>query len=290
MTENPSGSQRRYIANKYEFIYAAVEKQVTAFIDGAKTPADETYRELKAIVDGVWATSAWAIGATTWPSPQEQLDYFHTYLSQRERWTIGAATTEGDQNELRRARDALYTAIIKAHAKNADLVMDLGCGWGHRMVDLHLAGLAAPFFGGDLSEHSRATANAVTSLFPEMKANWFHFDFLSPDFSPIPAAHRRAAVFTCYAIEQVEKLGTALFDKLTDRFDHVTGIHLEPIAPQFGGEWERMRATLAKRGYNVDLLEVVRSHPRLEVIDQKELVFTTTAGIPTSLVVWRKVR
>ena len=189
------------------------------------------------------------------------------------------------------ARSALYTNAIMEYADGCDLVLDLGCGWGHQMIDLHLAGLGAQFFGGDRSEHSRNLTDTVTALFPGMRTSWFKFDFLQPDFSAIPANHRRVCVYSCYAIEQVERIGNLLFDRILTHFAgaKITGVHLETLASQIDPSLERERQYALNRRYNVDLYPVLNGRSDLKVVAQDAVVFDFGNDNPTSLLVWKSI-
>ena len=279
--------QRDDIEAKYEGIYAAVEHECRKFLSLSDLSSEENYERLKVITVGVWHVMALTSPPRT---PQEVAACINDYLAMKTTWTVNGAVFEGTQREYRRAQDAHFARKIADYAAGCDLVVDLGCGWGHRMIDVHRAGIDAQFYGGDRSEHSRALTNLSSELFPRMRAQWFKFDFLRPDFSAIEGDFRKVCVFSIAAIEQVQRLGNALFDALTSRFQDVTGVHFEPVSPQIEPSMTSLRKLLASTRYNEDLMEVLRGHPRVSILEQDAMSFGSSSAKPSALVTWRSRR
>jgi hypothetical protein len=182
----------------------------------------------------------------------------------------------------------------------ADLILDLGCGWGHRMFDLWRNGVGAraKFIGGDRSEHSRTLVETTQKLFPRMDVSWVRFDLLNPDFSAFPAAARNIGLVTSSAIEQVTYLGPRLFDALLARFPDakITGVHIEPITFQFAQDYPpppyvepvRDRQAAERLRYNMDLYEQVKSRPQFEIKAVGQALLDLGRGNSFSLLAWQK--
>lgn len=278
--------QRADISSKYEMIYGNVDAAVTKFLAKTDLPPLEAYSALKALTEGVWAAVAHlSRGATR----EESIAFINAHLAKETSWSSDGEVRHGTVAERRAHGDAVCADIIAACAREADLVLDLGCGWGHRMVDVFLRGVKAQFYGGDRSQHSRNLCRSVAALFPEMRVDWFAFDFLEPDFAGVIGNYSNVCVFTCHAIEQVEFLGSAFLHSLFQRFPDtkITGVHLEPVAPQIDSTQTQLADHLNRLRYNKDLLRVLRDDPRLEVVEAVPIIFTSSTAIPTSLVHWQ---
>jgi hypothetical protein len=198
------------------------------------------------------------------------------------------------------AQDRVVVEAAQRYIRpTCELVLDLGCGWGHRMVDVWLNGAAprARFAGGDRSTQSRDLVVALQGLFPAMPAEWFRFDFIDPNFEVVKGTPRDVCVLTCNAIEQVTYIGPTFFDRLLARYPgaSITGIHVEPITFQIA-ECEGAlpyvdiaidRQYAEQRKYNMDLYPVVLAHPRLTVVAAEQAVLDAGQGNSTSVLVWR---
>lgn len=293
--------QRGDVKDKYEDIYRDVDLFVRQFISASRAPTSTTYKALQALVPAVWALAAGfgdngtgaayplkIVPTDHVPTIKEPGKRLQKYFDTPESWTERGVKKAGSRAALSRDMDTFYTQEIIRYAQNHDLVLDLGCGWGHRMVNLYVSGANAQFIGGDRSQHSRSVNKAVTGLFPQMRAGWCPFDFTAPDFSGMPSADR-VCVFTVHAIEQVKSIGIALFDALLRRFPNseITGVHLEPIAAQIDERCTGAAAYAAKREYNQDLFASAH-HPQVEIVASEAVIFDLGDDNPTSLLVWKK--
>lgn len=105
-----------------------------------------------------------------------------TSQRQQTRLRLGEVRT-GTRDEWHRVLDGIVAHATAAHIDpDCDLIIDLGCGWGHRMFDMWRMGIGrrARFVGGDRSDYSRRLVEDISQLFPEMKVDWFRFDFATP--------------------------------------------------------------------------------------------------------------
>jgi hypothetical protein len=207
--------QRPYIAQKYEGVYYNLLHYASQFIAGSNKSAPETYRDLV-----LELTALWFVSMSPKPVPAISVDdlppLFRAFLAEPARWFVEGEERAGTRAEFTRAIDDFFAQTIVKHAGEPDLVLDLGCGWGHRMVDAYLAGLDAQFIGGDRSEHTSQIIALLGRLFPKARLGWFGFDFVRPDFSSVPQRYDRICVFTCHAIEQVTSVGCEMFDALSE--------------------------------------------------------------------------
>lgn len=295
------GHQREDVSSKYETLYGGVSQLIQLYIANSTASPEETYRGLTKTVNGYWAlvsshdarqgpyrlTVAPGDGL---PNVKETGTYIRDYLAESKTWFDLGMERGGQRIDMINAFDDRIASIIAERAANADLILDLGCGWGHRMVNVWRKGVQAQYYGGDRSPHSQACIGHLKGLLQGLKIDWFPFDFLNPDFSAIPKQYRRIAVFSCHAIEQVHALGPKLYDTLLAHFSDsdVVGIHLEPLAFQIDTSRAVEADYARKKSYNLDCYDVVRTHPALKVEWAEAAIFDSRDSNPTSLLAWRK--
>lgn len=282
--------QRSDVEIKYDNLYGLLGATLAHEVANATTPAPETYARLKPYMAGVWATAVWAELQAEPPSLDAQLAHLRGYLEEKCVWTEHGVRKTGSRAAMFADYDRLISRTVLAYAQEADLVLDLGCGWGHRMVDLYLSGLDARFWGGDRSDNTRKIIGLLRRLFPAMRINGFKLDMLNPDFGAVPRDVRRVCVFSCHAIEQIAVLGPGLIDALCAQFAHVplTAVHLEPVASQIDPARTSEAAYAAEHRYNSDLLAVLESHPGISVVHKQATIHDAGDRNPTALVVWTK--
>lgn len=282
--------QRPYIAQKYEGVYYNLLHYAAQFIAGSRKSGPETYRDLV-----LELTALWSVSMSPKPVPAISVDdlppLFRAFLSEPAKWLAEGHERSGTRAEFIHALDDFFARTIRTCAGKPDLVLDLGCGWGHRMVDAYLAGVDAQFVGGDRSQHTAQIIALLGQLFPKARLGWFGFDFVRPDFSALPQNYGKVCLFTCHAIEQVTNIGRDMFDALFDRFSQalVTGIHLEPLAFQFDPSREDEKKYAIEHRYNSDLLSVLRNHPDIRIKHVEAVAFESFDHNPTSLVVWERL-
>jgi hypothetical protein len=291
MSISNAASQRPDVEGKYERIYANLAGLAERTLsEGGRTP-EQTFAALKELLPGGWATLIW-LNQQGRPVPEaEQQAYFDRYNAEMIQWhERGVAKVTSRRDWHRREEAQAVESIVSHMLPDTDLVIDLGCGWGHRMFDVWLHGgpKQARYRGGDRSEYSRRIVTAVAQLFPAMDADWFRFDFLAPRLPDVTAA-RTVCIYSYHAIEQVARLGSGLFDAIVEQFAGaaIRGIHLEPVSSQIPGE-DRPddRAYAASRLYNADLYEQIMAHPKLRLIKSEAAINDIHNGNSTALLVW----
>jgi hypothetical protein len=295
-TTQPLGRDQRHatIERKYELIYGAIARALAHAAKSSSVNPVETHQLMKTRTARIWSLMSWMLQPNIGQrSDTEQAEYIRTISLEQVAWHERGERKFAFRDDWEIASGKFYAESIAQYVPAAcDLVIDLGCGWGHRMIDLHLAGINARFVGGDRSDHSRDATLSATSLFPAMQAKWFKFDFQEPDFSPLPDA-KSICIFTCHAIEQVDIVGSGFVDKLLARYPHaeIVGVHLEPISFQIDTSRLADLTYARKKLYNMDLYEVIRAHPRLEIIaTEAALVDIEGDANTTALLAWKACR
>lgn len=284
-------TQRDAILAKYEYIYGNIARTVTRGIAASTTSPEETYVAMKQGIPIRWQIALWANTIGRNPTDDEQRRYAEEYSGELLEWREFGEVKTGTRLDYFKSTDALFARTVMDRVRGCDLLLDLGCGWGHRMVDLHLLGLNAAFFGGDRSKHTQSLVKAVTGLFPGMRADWFRFDYLAPDFSAIPKTFKRVALASWHAIEQVTTLGPTLFDAALEHFRdaEIIGVHVEPVTFQIDPTLTAQRDYSVEKGYNLDLVETLRNHPGISVTEEVALI-CALGGADAALVTWKENR
>lgn len=283
-------AQRGDIDTKYEGIYGTIYEIVANAVRLSKLPPRETYGRLKLAIPAAWTTTNWSNTQPTRPSDEEHAKYAKAFLKEPCSWIDEGEARSGNRAAYFTSTDAFFAKTYLERLAGCDLVLDLGCGWGHRMWDLYLAGLDTQFVGGDRSDFSRQIMMSLSTLFPEAKMDWIAFDFLKPDFSGVKGSFKSVGVFTCHAIEQVTTLGPAMFDALLIRFPdaEMRGVHIEPITSQIDPSRAAERAYAISHKYNTDLYDVVRRHPALEITEAKSVIHDAHDKNPSALLCWTR--
>jgi hypothetical protein len=282
-------SQRADIAAKYEYIYGNIVSLTAPWFESTTVSGELRYRELKSVIGALWATAAWAMGQPKFPTDAAQQAYYESYGKQTVTWLERDVERTGTGRDRDRANDVFVATTLRTFLAGNDLILDLGCGWGHRMIDLHLCGVNARYLGGDRSDFSRRMVTQLAGLFPGLSMAWFPFDLLDPTFPHASPTPQRVGVYSCHAIEQVEILGPTLVDRLLACYPgaEVTGVHLEPVAWQIEPSRSDEERGSAARRYNKDLVRMLSDHPGIEIIRAEACVFDCHDGMATSCLVWR---
>ena len=287
-----TATQRANVEPKYEYIYANIAHLTEHLFAPSDTPLAFRYAEIKRVVAALWTTAAWTLSHGGQKSIAEQQAFYESVGTKAETWTVDGITHSGTTDECDVMEDRKITETLAKHLGDCDLIMDMGCGWGYRMVELYLYGVHTRFAGGDRSQYSREMVSRIAKLIPGISLEWFRLDFLNASFPETPIAPKKVGVYSCFAIEQVQFLGTSLFDRLLARFPdaEITGVHLEPVSFQVDPTMARERDAIKVRRYNEDLVEVISTHPQLELVHAEACLFNRYNAVPPAYVVWRKKR
>lgn len=285
--------QRPEIQEKYEKLYGLLKICAEASLKSAGTDGPATFRRLKESLPAIWALLMESGGGPV----ARILPMIDAYNARACEWYESGVKIAGTNLGWDQTSTRVLVKALTAHLPaNCDLVMDLGCGWGHRMVDLWLGGgpATAEYRGGERSGPGLEIIDLLGRVLPGMNIVGFPFDFLAPDFTAVQGDPSSICVYTYLAIEQVRYLGPALFDKLLERFPKadITGVHLEPFGFQaFSADdpnFAMDRDYATAHGYNLDLFEQVSRHPRLKIIDAETGLLGQGRGNAIGLLVWRR--
>jgi hypothetical protein len=292
-----SGTQRADVADFYEAVYALLARTAAAIAADRSVPSEMKFLRFKEVLPGAWAAlSRRKVNENV--GLNELLAAAAECMAQPFTWIHNGQTVAGTLESYHQFVDVFLRDIIVRHAPpECDLVIDLGCGWGHRMFDVWLGGgpRRALYAGGDRPNASRDCIAQIAPFFPSMRVDAFRFDFLNPSFYPLPYDAKDVFVYSVHAIEQIERLGPALFRSLLASYPgaRITGVHLEPAMFQLPGaesadpaRWRLDRDYAVRWRYNQDLVEQLASNPSIKIQVAEPSGLTVPKGNGTALLVW----
>jgi hypothetical protein len=197
------------------------------------------------------------------------------------------------------AYDGLYATVARRLQRlggDADVVLELGCGWGRSLFELWLGGgpRRARYCAGEFTAAGRECAALLAGLEPALSLEVFAFDFHQPAY-PAAARGRKLLVYTLHAIEQAPILRAEAVDGLLALAEEVVGFHLEPVGwqlrPAGSAEAAAGEAYARRHDYNRNLVELLREFEAAGRISI-ERALPDFAGVnpnnPGALIEWRK--
>ena len=179
-----------------------------------------------------------------------------------------------------------------------DAVIELGCGYGRNLFDVYYGGgpTHCRYYGGELTESGVLLARELAALEPDMKAEFFSFDYLDPKLDHLPSFDR-ALVFTAHSIEQVCKIDASLFGVIAGVARRVDCVHFEPFGFQvaaLGPASQAHRNQAVENNWNVNFAEALDEARKQFGIELTCLVtesfLPSDPQNPTSLAVWHSER
>tara|TARA_R100001163_G_scaffold41949_1_gene31731 strand:- start:7003 stop:7773 length:771 start_codon:yes stop_codon:yes gene_type:complete len=176
---------------------------------------------------------------------------------------------------------------------NADLVIDLGSGWGRYGVTLANAGLSQPIYLMEYAESGRFVADYFSKKYFNGRLKSYPFDYYEPNFTMIPEK-TDVFVYSSYSVEQIPNLDKIVFTKLLERFNEVVGFHIEPVGwqlPEPLSDNEKFhKRRCIRKGYNKNFYKIIKdleSEKKIEIIRIiRQLEFDRTDG---TVIIWKKI-
>ncbi|MSP87715.1 MAG: hypothetical protein EXQ92_02715 [Alphaproteobacteria bacterium] len=204
-------------------------------------------------------------------------------------------------------RDLISTTLLAHSSDDTDAFIEFGAGWSANIFNLWKNGgpLDATYVGCEPTLAGRKLAERLARRQTRRCYQAAEFDYRRPDFTTIPADCCRPLIYTCHSIEQVRTLDPRFFDHLiesTARAKSVTGVHIEPIAWQYGLDTKHFPTTppWAIRGQqeamwrhqNENLHTVLDDAAARGIIRVKSIKLHSISSIknyPTATIVWTRV-
>ena len=182
--------------------------------------------------------------------------------------------------------------VVEAHAQDPfEVLVEIGCGSGVNLFHLYLHLALTSIAGVDLSP------NAISFLRRVAGDLGIDGSFQAGDFRDentlrgIAPDARPWALLSAHAVERVEMLGVAWFEKLVMLENPPRlGIHFEPAVWDDELPFARHCARYAELNrYNRDLLKAVHAAERaglLRIVDIEKRAIGTSAFAPTTVLIW----
>jgi hypothetical protein len=175
-------------------------------------------------------------------------------------------------------------ASVAQYAKDSDLIVELGAGWGRNllMAWLHGANPAARYLAAEFTEAGRQAAAALALRTSGIDMLAVEFDYHSASLGHVESG-RRATVFTVHSIEQVPHLDRKVLEVIRAVADEVVVLHFEPVGWQVRGEASSPYAE--KHDYNRNLWALLGEYG-VDLIEVQADVVGINPDNPTTKIVW----
>ena len=202
--------------------------------------------------------------------------------------SIGDTLVVMPADEVRRRHYSLPSEIMEATIKQAEGVVELGCGYGYNLWNLRTQFPEKIYVGGDFSENAVQIANLLFKVHPNITVKRFDFHEQTYDILDELENVAPAVVFTCHAIEQLASASHTIqvLSTYKDRIKRV--VHFEPVYELYGesllGHMRRRYAQV--NDYNQDLLTILKRRSDVRILQVKAEVFGANPFNPTSVIEW----
>jgi hypothetical protein len=184
--------------------------------------------------------------------------------------------------------------VIDMVEDGCDAIVELGCGFGRNLFNIHLAGgpRGIPYFAAEYTESGRELAGVLAALEPAIDMRVAPFDHGAADLSFLEGC-KRPLVFTCHSIEQIKDLPADYFQILAGAAPEVTCLHFEPFGFQLGDDdtySKRQREMFTDRGWNQNFLAMLQQAANDGTVKVSHIfkdIIPNEASSPTSVAIWR---
>jgi hypothetical protein len=125
-----------------------------------------------------------------------------------------------------------------ARAEGAEAIIELGSGWGFNLFHLWLSGgpRAARYFALEYTEAGRRCTEQLAGVQPHLAITALPFDYYAVNLDRLGRFSGRVFVFSCFSIDQIPQLSSAIYLALRNLADRIDGIHFEPAGWQMEGD------------------------------------------------------
>jgi hypothetical protein len=192
-----------------------------------------------------------------------------------------------------------------AHQYKAEAIIELGAGWGVNLANVwadarvyeHRRLVDIPYWGFEPVSAGRQCMEELANHTRGFDIRPRHYDFNEAEYWLDAAQvfpYKRVLVVTCHAIEQVPQIREDVFTSLLDRFEHVRGMHFEPVEWQWRVNSTSSHASLyaAENDYNgnlqATLLSLFHAYKISYFCCDGDVSMVNPVN-PTALVEWEKV-
>jgi len=179
---------------------------------------------------------------------------------------------------------SLLVDMLRPYLRKAQVVVELGCGYGYNLWWLQQRFPDRSFVGGELSRNAQRVARR---LFRTPGIQVQHFNYCDTSWQLLRDCPRPYVLFTSHSIEQLPSAAHAV--RCLARCKGLLAVcHLEPVVELEG---KSLLGLLRRRyaeanDYNRDLLSCLRSHPGIRVVATRHDIGGLNPLNPTSFTAW----
>lgn len=181
-----------------------------------------------------------------------------------------------------------------------DAIMEFGSGWGRNLFYLMLknAPRNIDYYAFELTNSGIMITDILKKKIPEYQIFTKTFDINNDEIN-LEKKYNNVLICTFWAIEQITVLNKNFFIHLLDKFDKITGIHIEPIGWQIDEKvrknisQENRNLSLKSTYYNTNLFSIFQELEKDGMIKIKKIEIDffnfrkkNTAG---TLIIWEKI-
>ena len=191
----------------------------------------------------------------------------------------------------------IYAALRNICREDASTYIDLGSGWGWRLLDMWTTGMIgvdARMYSMEYTRVGRECNELLLGLAPEVPMTVHPFDFYNPDYEPLPRGLGRIAAFSVYSIYHVPALKPDMFVQLLNMAEDIDCVLLEPIGFQIRDDEDGIGSSLAhaqRNDFNKNLWSVLKeleASGGIEIVEAVPDIVGRNPKNALSMVHWRK--
>ncbi len=187
------------------------------------------------------------------------------------------------------AHAALMPEVVGPFVDQADVVVELGCGFGLNLWELHKTRPGKQYRGGEYSKNAVELAKFLYAKTPNIQVEEFnYYDTSYAILERIPATSR-VVVFTRHSIEQLPT-AKQVIESLSKYFDRIVAVvHLDVVQENYA---DTLLGLMRKRyvvinDYNRDILSLLKARRDVEILRNEPDAFGINPFNPTNILVWK---
>jgi hypothetical protein len=192
-----------------------------------------------------------------------------------------------DSDALRESYKKIADILVEK-ADDADVIIELGSGWGVSLFNIWLQGgpKGIPYYALDISGFGRMATYRLAALAKGMDCRQRLFNYYEPDSLECLPLYEKSLVFTVHSIEQIPEISPDIFKGLLDRLLGIRCLHFEPVGWQVGYVGEKYAR---EHDYNrnlVSVLDRLEKEGHLSIKSMTPDVSVVNPENPTMLIEW----
>lgn len=186
------------------------------------------------------------------------------------------------------AYQAVLINAMRAAIQEAEVVIELGCGYGFNLWRLSQEFPEKRYVGGEYSQNAVLVAEQIFRSHPVIRVEPFNYYDANYSILQDNLKGIKAVVFTVHSVEQLPSAASIIKTLASYGQHDVTFFHFEPAyeihQDNLFGLMRRRYAEL--NDYNRDLITCLRSASKIEITQMEADVYGINPLNSTSLICW----